>query len=107
MANNSSASYKLVLRGEQRQQLRTWAERAAALERVEGYLAVLRTIYHQLTTDPLGWGDPWYHLSQLDLQVCHRACTPLHVSYAVDAARRVVYVRKLTLFSGSGLEEGE
>ena len=107
MANNSSASYKLVLTGDQRQQLKTWAERASALARGEEYLALLRTINRQLTTEPLVWGDPWYSLSQLALKVYHRACTPLHVSYAVDEARRVVYVRQLTLFSRTGLEEDE
>lgn len=104
MANNSSASYRFALTALQRQQLKTWAERAAALGRTAEYLAVLKAIHHHLTTDPLTWGDPWYRLSQLGLQVYHRACLPIHVSYAVDTTERIVCIRRFTLFSGSGLE---
>lgn len=107
MANNSAASYQLVFTAEHRRQLTAWAERAATVGKTAEYLAALKTINAQLTTEPLVWGDPWYRLSQMGLQVYHRACTPLHVSYAVDTVRRIVYFKRLTLFSGSGLEEPE
>jgi hypothetical protein len=107
MAINSSAAYKLVLSAKQRQQLRTWAERAAAGGKTAEYLAMLKTINHHLTTEPLVWGDPWFRLSQLNLQVYERACTPLHISYAIDIEQRIVYVVKFTPFSASGLEEAE
>ena len=105
MPNNFAGSYKFVCSGEQREQLKTWAVRAATRGIAAEYAAALKTVYHQLTTDPLTWGDPWYRLDYLGLQVYQRACTPLHVSYAVDATRRIVYIRKFTLLSGSGLEQ--
>jgi hypothetical protein len=107
MANNSAASYKLVLSAEQHQQLKTWAERAAVVGKTVEYLAALKTILHQLAMEPLVWGDPWYRLSQLGLQIYHRACAPLHVSYGVDPARRIVYIKRFTSFSGSGLEKDQ
>ncbi|HEY7157875.1 MAG TPA: hypothetical protein VH575_28210 [Gemmataceae bacterium] len=104
MKNNSDASYQFVLTAMQRQQLKTWAERAAALGRTAEYLAALKIIHRHLTTDPLAWGEPWYRLSKLGLQVYHRGYPPLHVSYAVDTAHRIVYAKQFRLFSGSGLE---
>lgn len=107
MANNSAAAYTLVFTAEQREQLKTWAERAATQGTVAEYLAVLKTIHRQLTTEPLVWGDPWYRLSQLGLQVYQRACTPLHITYAVDTVRQIVYVTKLIALSESGLNRDE
>jgi hypothetical protein len=108
MASNPASSYHLVPTAEQLKQLRTWGERATRLGRRAEYLAALRTIHHKLTTEPTTWGDPWYHLIQLGLQVYQRICSPLHVSYAVDEERRIVYVRRFTPLSGSDLEqEGE
>ena len=105
MPNNGDATYKFVCTGEQREQLKVWAVRAAERGISTEYLEALKAIYHQLTTNPLTWGDPWYSLNHLGLQIYQRACTPLHVSYAVDAARRIVFVRRFTLVSGSVLEE--
>ncbi|HEY7309753.1 MAG TPA: hypothetical protein VH643_10380 [Gemmataceae bacterium] len=107
MPNDPPASYKFVCPEEQRKQLKAWAERAAALGIVPEYLAALKSIQHHLTTDPLAWGDPCYQLNNLGLQVYQKACTPLHLWYAVDTARQVVYVARLTPFSGSGLEQEE
>lgn len=107
MASNSSSSYHLVTTPEQLQQLRTWGERATRLGRKAEYLAALRTIHHKLTTEPLTWGDPWYRLTQLDLQVYQGACSPLHVSYAIDEERQIVYLKTLTPLPQSGLETDE
>lgn len=107
MANNPASNYQFVLSEAQRRQLRIWAERADTAGKTAEYLAALQTIHRQLTTEPLTWGDPWFRASQLGLQVYQRACTPLHVSYAVDVERRIVYAVKFTPFSGSGLEEDE
>lgn len=107
MPNNSDASYKYVLSTEQKRQLRTWWKRATALGIIADYLKALETIHHQLSTDPQGWGDPWFQLHQLGLQVYQRTCPPLHVSYAVDQERRIVYVKTLTPLPRSGLETEE
>jgi hypothetical protein len=107
MASNSAASYRFVLTAKQREQLKAWAERAAAVGKTAEYLAALKTIHHQLTTEPLAWGDPWYRLSHVGLQVYQRTCAPLHISYAVDTTRRIVYAKRFTLVAGSGLEQDE
>jgi hypothetical protein len=104
MPNNPAAPYKFVYRAEQRQQLKTWAARATARGRKQEYVTALKIIHQQLTTEPLTWGEPWYRLHHLGLQVFQRVCMPLHISYAVDEPRRIVYVKKLTPLSGSGLE---
>lgn len=105
MASNPADSYIFALTEEQLKQLRTWAGRANALGKKAEFLAALKTIYQKLTTEPLTWGDPSYPLTQLGLQVYQRVCSPLHVAYAVDDDRRIVYIKKFTLLSGSGLEE--
>jgi hypothetical protein len=56
MANKSDASYQFVFTALQRQQLKTWAERAAALGKAAEYLAAPKAIHHHLTTDPLDLG---------------------------------------------------
>ncbi len=105
MASSSADSYQFAPTEEQLKQLRSWAERATARGRKAEFLTTLKTIYQKLTTEPLIWGDPSYGLNQLGLQVYHRVCSPLHVAYAVDEARRIVYIKKFTLLSGSGLED--
>jgi hypothetical protein len=105
MTSDSGAAYKLVFTEELRMQLRTWSERAVTRGILAQYAATLNTIQHQLTTDPLTWGDPSFDLNYLDLQVYQRACTPLHITYAVDVARRIVYATKLAAFPGGGLEQ--
>ena len=107
MASNPADTYHFAPTEEQVKQLRTWAERANALGKKAEFLVALKTIYQKLTTEPLTWGDPSYSLPQLGLQVYQRVCSPLHVAYAVDEARRIVYIKKLTLLSSSGLEEVE
>lgn len=102
MPNNTPGSYEFVCTSDQREQLKTWAEQAAMRGVEAEYAAALKTVYNQLTTAPLTWGDPCYRLSHLGLQVYQRACTPLYVAYAVDAVRRIVYVMKFTLLTGSG-----
>jgi hypothetical protein len=105
MPNNSTNPYKFVDTGEQREQLKKWAERAGALGITAEFVAASKTVHHHLTMEPLSWGDPCYRLSHLGLQVYQRACLPLHVTYAVDEARRIVYIMKFTPYSGSGLEQ--
>lgn len=107
MASNPAGSYHFAPTEEQLKQLRTWAERANTLGKKAEFLAALKTIHQKLTTEPLTWGDPLYRLPQLGLQVYQRVCSPLHVAYAVDEERRIVFIKKFTLLAGSGLEENE
>lgn len=105
MATNSDASYKYAFSEEQREQLKIWGRRAAVLGIEADYLAALPAIHHQLRTEPLTWGDPCYDLNYLGLRVYQRACPPLHITYAVDSGRRLVYIKKIAPFTGSGLDQ--
>jgi hypothetical protein len=107
MESNPAEPYHFAPTAEQLKKLRSWAERANALGRKAEFLAALKIIYQKLTTEPLTWGDPLHRLNQLGLQVYHRVCSPFHVAYAVDEERRIVYIKKFTLLSGSGLQEDE
>lgn len=107
MTTNGDVAYQLVTTGEQNQQIRMWAERAAQIGNMAAYLAALKMIYRQLTTASSTWGDPCNRLPYLDLLVYHRIYAPLYVSYAVDEVRRIVYVKKLRPLPRSGLETEE
>src|SRR3712207_4415680 len=74
-----------------------WAERAADAGTHDQFLDMLRTIHESLATAPLDWGDPLYRLGQVGLVVCHRIYSALHVNYAVDEGKRVVYLREIRL----------
>jgi hypothetical protein len=76
MASNPADAYHLALTEEQLKQLRTWAERANVLDRKAEFLNALKTIYQQLTMEPVTWGDPSYRLTQLGLQLYHRVSRP-------------------------------
>ena len=56
------------------------------------FAAAVRTIHERLESAPLEWGEPRYHLRAMGLLVCHAIHAMLHVSYAVDEARRIVYI---------------
>jgi hypothetical protein len=84
-----------------------WAKRAARIGKTASYLAALKMIYRQLTTAPTTWADPCNRLAHLDLLVYHRVYAPLYVSYAVDEARRIVFVKTLEPLPRCGLETDE
>ena len=52
-----------------------------------------------------GWGDPSARLRWLGLLKCRGSLAPLNVYYAVDEARRIVYVTEFRPFTGSPLDE--
>lgn len=58
-----------------------------------------------LTTDPLAWGDPLFETSALGTTTLHRGVSPLHVTYTVNLAARVVWVMDIRPYTGSGLSE--
>jgi hypothetical protein len=88
------------------ERLRAWRDRAAALGIGQQFLDVVRFINERLTADPLGWGDPLYHYHHAGLLVCRGVYQFLHVHYAVDDARRIVYVRSWRVRPGHLLAEG-
>jgi hypothetical protein len=99
--------YKVVFSGQQREQLRRWGHAAVRLGLGEQYLAALKEIDEQLRKDPVSWGNPLRQLREGGLLLCHRACSPLHVSFAVDEERQIVYVKEIRTLSRRLSEEGD
>jgi hypothetical protein len=64
----------------------------------------LAQMNHHLSTDPAAWGDPQFHLKALKLTTYHRVEGPISIAYAVDDARKIVYLKSILPFPGGGLE---
>src|SRR3712207_7885767 len=47
-----------------------------------------------LSTDPLGFGEACFRYRHLELTACVALVLPVAVEYAVDEARRIVYLRR-------------
>jgi hypothetical protein len=69
------------------------------------YLTAVRSMHYHMMTDPLVWGDPQNWLRHLRLTLYHGTYDPLHVFYAVDEQRRIVYVREIKPLPGCGLDD--
>jgi hypothetical protein len=64
-------------------------------------------MFHQLRVDPMGWGDPLHRYAQLGLVRCRGINPVLYVYYAVDEARRIVYIQQFFIRPGHALEGSE
>jgi hypothetical protein len=95
----------LFLLGGQGPLLRAYGAQAATRGFLDSYVAAVKIIEHRLTMDPLEWGDPQNRLRNLQLLLFHGIQSPLHVYYAVDEARRIVYVQEIKPLPGRGLDE--
>jgi hypothetical protein len=103
MSDSSNGVYHVSYSGANLEQLRRWSDRAVDLGIGPAFAAALKTIHRKLTTDPLNWGDPSYRLHHLGLLVCHGIVWNIQAHYAVDEARRIVYVKDYQLLSGHPL----
>jgi hypothetical protein len=97
--------YKIVFLGGQGALLRAYGAEAAKRGFLDSYVAAVQTIERRLTTDPSEWGDPQNRLRQLQLLLYHGIQSPLHLYYAVDEERRIVYVQEIKPLPGRGLED--
>ena len=70
---------------------------------LDDFLAALKTMVAKLTSDPVNWGEQKYRLHHMNLLVCHGFARPLHVSYAVDEQRRIVYIKEIDALTGTPL----
>ena len=88
-----------------RARLKRWA--AEVLESGTGpsYQEAIAEMRRGLTTDPLTWGDPLFETPALGTTTLHRGVSPLHVTYTVHPAARVVWVLNIEPYSSSGLSE--
>jgi hypothetical protein len=100
----SDRPYEIVFLGRQGALLRAYAERAAGRGLLKAYVSAIKSIQHRLATAPLEWGDPQNKLHELRLLLFHGMQSPLHVLYAVDKRRRIVYVQKIMPIPNRGLD---
>lgn len=100
MPRRPRSAYRLCLSERNRRQLEEWAEQAKQLGILDQYVVAVKAIHQRLTRDPLTCGDPNYRLRHAGLIMCHGICAPLHVYYAVDEARRIVYVKEFQPLPG-------
>jgi hypothetical protein len=63
--------------------------------------ASVREIEDRLVLTPLEWGDPNFRLRQLGLTMFNGVAGMLHGYYAVDEARRTVYIKRVKFMPGA------
>ena len=63
-------------------------------------LAAVRAIDARLRTDPRGFGEPCYHLSEMRLEVRLAVVLPLSVTFAVHEEKPLVFVTGHRLLTG-------
>jgi hypothetical protein len=99
-----SAGFRLSVSQAVLDQVRDLARRAYQLGVGSEFRKAMEFIADRLARDPLGWGDPNYRLRRLGLLKCRGSRSFLHVHYAVDELRRIVYVTDLRPSPGSRLD---
>lgn len=101
----SNAPYRVSFAGQSRKQLNALKAQAILLGIYEDFESSLKWIYQRLTVDPLGWGDPLYHLRYLELFLYRGTHAPLNVIYAVDKQRHLVYLTQVSPMPGRGYSQ--
>ena len=96
--------YRLDLSALVRDHVRVLALRATRKALLCPFTFALRELTTRLVTDPKAWGDPLFAYPTLGWGICHRAISPLHVTFGVDDVHRLVYVKSIRPFPGGGLE---
>jgi hypothetical protein len=97
-------SYRIDASERVRDRVRVLIFRAVRKGLIAELSAALTAMTSRLAADPTSWGDPYSRLRALDLLMYRRLEGPIIVYYAVDQARRIVYVRNVLPFPGRGLE---
>jgi hypothetical protein len=104
MAAGPGARFTVIFLPREIQRVRSLAVLAQRLGILPELTAAVRPIARQLADEPLSWGDPTHHLRHLGLLKHVRVYGFLRVYYAVDEARRIVYVTDVLPLSGHPLE---
>lgn len=89
--------YVVVIAKSVQKALQTLYQQAMEKGTKDQFSSAARAIDERLKTDPLGWGEPTYHLQFMGLQVRLGVIPPLAVLFAVDENRHIVYVMRFTL----------
>ena len=88
-----------------RARLRCWTEEAIRLGIGPSYRAAVAEMRRGLTADQLAWGDPLFETPALGTTTLHRGVFPLHDTYSIHPAARVVWILNIQPYSRSGLSE--
>lgn len=102
MSDQASPDFKLVAAEYVRSQIKRLGQVALRAGQQQAFEADLDAAQHRLTTSPLEWGDPIYRLHAMGLTMYHAMSDFLNVHYAVDEARRIVYLKEVTLMPDAG-----
>jgi hypothetical protein len=80
-----------------RQQMRQTIVRATLEGREKEVLAAYEQVVQRLSDDPLGFGEPRFHLHELGLAMRRGAVAPVLVNYGVNAEHRFVVIQAFDL----------
>ena len=101
------ARYTLSCSGLILDRLRRLGDRARALGLTAEYRAALAKLKLELENRPLTYGERSFDYYGLDLMVFHAIIDMLNVHYAVDATRRIVYLRTVGVMSNHPLADAD
>ena len=96
-------AFRVVYPGKVRDQLLKWKRGTKDPALRSSLLATLSAIQKHLATDPLTWGERAFDLHHARLAVCDGFHERIHVRYAVDETRRIVYIGEYRLLPGHPL----
>jgi hypothetical protein len=75
--------------------------KASDLDIGEQFVDAIRTINERLRYEPIRFGEPLYHLPTKEGLVCLGSVAPLAVRYAVYEDKRLVFILRVWLLTGS------
>ena len=101
---SSTSGYRIDAPGVVLDHIRVLSLRAVRKGMLARLTSALRELTEGLSADPVAWGDPLYFYPSLRMLLYQRALGPIHVLYAVDETRRIVYLRQILAFPLGGLE---
>jgi hypothetical protein len=105
MTDSPERPFRAVYSENHRQAIRACAARAAVRGMGSAYRAAVKAIHDHLETDPQEWGDPHNRLPHSGWILYHGMQSPMHVFYAVDPDRHLVFVRDILPIPNHGLDD--
>jgi hypothetical protein len=100
-----SEPYHISCPRAEQDRIRSWMMQARSSGCGDEFRAAVNQVVQHLRTDPVQWGDPLYRHEQLGLLCCRGLNPALYVYYAIDEARRIVYIQQFLLRPGHSLED--
>ena|SRR5579871_3483008 len=93
--SSESGSFHVAYSTALKQEIKDILSKAKQVGELEGYARALLEIDDRMRTDPFGLGELKGRLAKLKLDV-HVACVrPLVVEFAIDAQRKLVFVKRV------------